>query len=183
MRKNNNRSPRASKATARLTRELATRPHSFIPPMDPPTVQSNPVRNIVVDLSKSIAGASPFQGPITIADVRQQISDQMGLPVGKIYFVPKSIAAWVATAGGVNPGVSSPVSLKITDTVYGIESRDDPSPLINARVGLKYPKNIQQTVSPTSVGTTVLWILTQTGLSSAVLASCRISCDYWGSSI
>lgn len=167
------------KAIGRLSRDLVPRPHSFTPPRDPPTIVSNPVRKVVIDLFLSLVNTTIFN--VTVATLRTQLEGQLGLPVSKQYFIIKSMAAWVSTGSAVGP-TSQSISLKMLEPTFGIESRDDPSPMENARVGICYPKTVQPLIPPTLPGTNVaLSLYSSSGQPTGV--TLRVSVDLWGSSI
>lgn len=167
----------AEKSAARANRELVPRPYVVTPPSDPPTVQSNPVRKLTVDLTLTTSQQVP--NPITLAKVRGQILDQTNLPVAKQFFTVRAIHAWTVSGTATGP-VSVSNSLKLTDVNYGTEARDDPAPMVNARCGIGYPKVIQTTYGPTVPDTVNLASVTCTGVSTITV---RVYVDYWSSSL
>lgn len=167
----------AAKAAAKANKDLIPRPFVVTPPPDPPTVVSNPVKKLVVDLSVTTAQGVPRN--VTLDNIRLQILDQTNLPVLKQYFTVRLVHAWTISSSAVGP-VSVSNSLKMTDLAFGTEARDDPSPLVNARVGLAYPKVIQNTYGPAVSGTLALFTVTCTGVSTVTV---RVYVDYWGSSL
>lgn len=162
------------KRTNRLARDLGVLPLRVIPPGDPPTVTSNPRRDLVADLSLAVAANATTSLSRTV--IRNQIADQTGLAAAKIYYLIRYIHVWSQsdTAGPT----STNDSLKMLDVASGVEIRDDPSPLENSRVGFQYPKNIQ-VIQPPTGDTPIVNVINQ---GTAARFIVRVGVTYWGAS-
>jgi len=180
MRKTQNTSRRnqSAKSAGKALRELIPRAIVYTPSADPPTIISNPVKKVVVDLFVPTVTTAPV--PIILSTVRTQILGQTGLPLLSQNFNLKQMAAWVST-GNVAAQTSQSISLKMLEPVFLVEARDDPSPMTNARVGILYPKNVQPFFRNDSSANSLIATLFSSSNTAAGI-TVRLWIDLWGTS-
>jgi hypothetical protein len=145
------------------TAVLPPRPVNVTPPLDPPTIRVNPVRNITVSFSRDLT-ADTLES-VGVNDVRGALIDA-GYPDG--YFAIKHIHAWLdGSANG---------ELELKDLDSGVRSRDDGSFSQRARCGLMYPPVLQTTVLPNEIAKQVATV------TADVESSCefRVGVSWWG---
>lgn len=165
-----------AKTAAKALRETVPRPYVFTPPRDPPTIVSNPVRRLAIDLFVATSGTAGF--PVSLSTVRTQLLGQIGLPVTSQMIQVRQIAVWVTANGGTVGVASSSQSLKMVEPIFGIEARDDPSPMENARVGIIYPGHLMPLYPASAAGTTTVLTIFPATVAS-VGCTVRITADYW----
>jgi hypothetical protein len=151
---NSNRAPVAG---------LPPRPVTVTPPLDPPTIRVNPVKDITVSFTRELTADTSES--VGVNDIRGALVEA-GYPDG--YFALKYIHAWLdGSANG---------ELVMKDLGSGVRSRDDGSFSQRARCGLMYPPVLQTTVTPSEIALQLVEV------TADVASGCEIRCgvSWWG---
>jgi hypothetical protein len=130
-----------NKASSQAMANLTPWPVKWVPPKDIPTTQRNPKRRVCIDLLPS--AEAPTVIAVTAGSIRNRLVTDTSVDTSNIYYVLEKSAYWAL------PG---PGQITIQDAVSGITVTDEGDYTNRAKVGIVYPKNIQQVVSPTTTG-------------------------------
>jgi hypothetical protein len=142
---------------------LPPRPVVQQPPLDPPTIRVNPVKDLVVSFTRELT--VDLAESVGVNDIRGALIEA-GQPDG--YFAVRYIHAWLD--GGAN------AELVLKDLESGVRSRDDGSFSQRARVGLMYPPVLQVTRPPSEIALQLVEI------TSDIDSGCeiRVGVTWWG---
>jgi hypothetical protein len=180
--RNNNRRRGAAKVASRAQRELTPFAVMDRPPRDPPIVNSNPKKKLVLDLFFAVQ-ANAVTRVILLSELRTQLLEQVGLATNSQNILVDYVHAWVqgSTATSALSVTSSSASLRLVDPVFAIESRDDASPEGNARCGFRYPKNVARFLvynAPANTPVASFQVSSAAGVTTGVTV--RVGVVYWG---
>jgi len=105
---------------------------------------------------------------LDLSVIRAAVSEASVIPTSQLYFVIEYLHAWAGATGDVD--------MALTDITYGVQMVDSGSYSTRARVGIRYPKNVQKTYYPgeTSID------LFELGASTDVKCDFRIGVTCWG---
>lgn len=141
-------------------------PVAVVPPKAPPTVVLNPKRKVVLDID--LIGVTPTN--VTLLQLRQAVTAQMGIGSSTTHFVVEYCHAW----GSVDPTTAE--GLVLTESRFSIKSSGDSTVVDRARAGISYPKNVQPHFGPSDADATVVFAVSQTGTPTSLTIRVGVIC-------
>jgi hypothetical protein len=142
---------------------LPPRPVHQQPPLDPPSIRVNPVKDLVVAFTRQLTADTAES--VGVNDIRGALVEA-GHPDG--YFAVRYLHAWLdGSANG---------EIVVKDLESGVRSRDDGSFSQRARAGLMYPPVLQVTRPPTEIALQLVEITPDVASGCEI----RVGVTWWG---